>query len=248
MVYVPTQAYDGNYRSANLTHIQDYVGRDFFHVVKGMPYVNITKINLDSYNIPRDIHDILRSDIFRYHILRENGGVWSDFDVLWLRPMSHLKDIECIGKVGMSKAGATACLRHMVSGWHNISVLISQPDHPLYSELIRTCNDLIKNKTVAFEHQEFGTSMWNKLYPNLEALNSRFPDVVGLKYETFFPYPIDNGNMDLLYLQTDLSVINDNVMCAHWFNGHRLSKEYINAPVWQECSMTELRRQYGGGR
>jgi len=69
MVYVPTQAYDGNYRSANLTHIQDYVGRDFFHVVKGMPYVNITKINLDSYNIPRDIHDILRSDIFRYHIL-----------------------------------------------------------------------------------------------------------------------------------------------------------------------------------
>ena len=34
-----------------------------------------------------------RSDIFRYHVLYNIGGVWSDFDVIWLKPMSYMSTI-----------------------------------------------------------------------------------------------------------------------------------------------------------
>ena len=45
--------------------------------------------------------------------------------------------------------------------------------------------------------------------------------------------------MERLYTKTDLSVITEDVMCVHWFNGHKLSKEYVNNNG-RKCSMTEI--------
>jgi hypothetical protein len=236
-VYIPKQP-----PGINFKYIPDYCGKDFFSNVENNSAVNIVEVDLNHYDIRLDLHNILRSDILRYHLLYEHGGVWSDFDVLWLRPMMHLSTV-----AGRSDFLATICL--FKKSHHNISILVSAPRHPFYKFIIDNCN-LTQNflKGVP-DHQEYGTRMWNRIFPDLTGndILTKYPSIVNLEYSTFFPYSI--FEMGRLYNLTDLSVITDNVMCVHWFNGHVLSKKYVNNEEYAKpCSMTELIKLTGYGQ
>ena len=165
--------------------------------------------------------------------------MWSDFDVIWLKPMDHLSKI-----TERSDFGATICPLKKIH--HNISILVSVPQHPLYKFVIDKCNSIQASLKSKPDHQEFGTVMWNRIFPDLSGASilEDYLDVVCLEYFTFFPYSI--YKMDGLYHRTDLSVLNDKVMCVHWFNGHELSKQYVNGNGFNRgCSMTKLIEQTG---
>jgi len=235
-LYMPIQEYSGN---AN--YVPDYTGEDYFPLVTQLDYVNIKMIDLNDYGISPDLHNILRSDILRYHMLYNFGGVWSDFDVLWLRPMEHLPKI-----VGHSDFNVTICMfdgdKVHSQYHHNISILVSSPKHPFYRTIIDRCNYIqshFLNELKGTGHQAYGTVLWNEMLPEVADLLDIYPDMVKLDYATFFPYSI--FEMGRLYNQIDLSVLNDRVMCVHWFNGHTLSKDYINNnKLTTNCSMTTI--------
>jgi hypothetical protein len=233
-VYVPMQHYAGC-----KTYVPDYIGKDYFPLIERMPFVSVIAINLELYGINLGLHDILRSDIFRYKILYDKGGVWSDFDVIWLKPMSYMGKIQSFGNVSIDDMDACVCMYKTTEPHHNISIMISRPGSEFIKSLIDETDKLQAAMPDELDHQLFGTNMLDRLYPTLHSITSRFNDVVGLKYETFYPYSI--FDMNRLWLRSDLSVINDNVMCVHWFNGHRLSKDYINdhSPIL-DCSMRAI--------
>jgi len=228
-VYVPKERYIGND-----SYVPDYTGEDYFWMVSHNPYIKLITVDLEDYGIKDDLHDILRSDILRYHLLYNEGGVWSDFDVVWLKPMSYLSEI-----AGRDDFGGTICT--FMGAFYNISILVSAPQHPFYKLLIDECNTIQDTFEGKPDHQEYGTAMWNRMFPDLtgESLLKDYPDLVNLEYATFFPYSI--YNMPALYNRIDFSVLNDKVMCVHWFNGHELSKQYVNNNgLDRKCSMTGI--------
>jgi len=233
-VYTPLQKYTGK-----ASYIPDYKGKDYFYLIENMPYVKIIDIDISTYGIKRDLHDILRSDIFRYHVLYKEGGLWIDFDIVWLKPMSHVYNIDYIGNVDIKDAGANVRLYKMTTGHFNIGVLFSVPGHSLYKALINKTEEVqLRNK---FPHQAFGVVMWKELYDTLDDVIKAHPDVVGLPYELSAPYGI--FDLKRLYKQNDLSVITNNVLGVHWFNGHRLGKQYVNGKKYP-CSLTTLLQQH----
>jgi hypothetical protein len=234
MLYVPTQSYKGND-----AYIPDYTGRDYFDMVKRLKFVDVVEVDLSKYSIRPDIHDILRSDIFRYKKLYECGGVWSDFDVIWLKPITDLLTVDYIGHP-INDLKSTVCRLKMVKDFNNISVLVSVKKHSLYEALIKETDERQKDKT-KLEHQHFGTSMFDAMYPTFASTLKDHPTVTGLKYETFFPYSI--YNMNALYHEDDLHYITKNTLGVHWFNGHKLSKEYVNDQYKCKCSMTTILKQ-----
>jgi hypothetical protein len=243
-VYTPLQNY-----TRNAHYIPDYTGKDYFQSVVEMDYVKMVEIDIHKYGIDSDLHNILRSDIFRYHILYECGGMWADFDVVWLKPISHMNNINCVGNIPIKEMGATACLLNMTHGHHNIGVLFSVPQHALYKALIAKSIE-IQNRHVdrdKYDHQAFGVWMWGQLYATLQDVISTHPDVVGIPYNTFAPYSI--FNMGQLYYQNDVSPLNDNnVIGLHWFNGHVYSKQYINNRLFDKgyvCSLTTVLKNLG---
>jgi hypothetical protein len=234
-VYVPKQAYTGK-----PTYIPDYTGKDFFGRVENNSLVNIIEVDLKDYCIDIGLHNILRSDILRYRLLYDNGGVWSDFDVVWLKPISYLSTI-----VGHNNFNATMCVFEKGTKHHNISILVSSQGHPFYKVIIDKCCCIQDSCKVVPDHQEYGTKMWNDLFPDMDKLLESYSDMAKLEYYTFFPYSI--FDMDRLYNKIDLSVITDKVMCVHWFNGHTLSKKYVNENNFnKKCSMSELIKLIGG--
>lgn len=229
-VYIPKQVYVGDSK-----YIPDYVGEDFFWRVESNPIINIIEVDLDDYGIRTDLHNILRSDILRYHLLYDIGGLWSDFDVIWLKPIEALSSIATT-----SDFNVALCLYENGNTFHhNISILLSTQFHPFYKEIIDQCNFIQYSLHRKPEHQEYGTTMFNELYPSTDLLLSKYKDMVKLKYNTFFPYSI--FEMERLYKTTDLSVLTDDVVCVHWFNGHTLSKEYVNTGgINRVCSMSAI--------
>ena len=237
-VYVPIQPY---VISAD-KYVPDYTGKDYFYLVTELPYVRIKEIDMLDYGIDPKIHNILQSDIFRYKILYEFGGVWSDFDILWLKSMKYLSKVSVVGKIAINRMEASICYYNVGKQRHtNISVLISVPGHPLYKKLIEETERIQKenqdrNKLL---HQEFGTNLLDNLWPNIGDTEKQFTNVSILPYKTFYPYSI--YELDVLYKQVQLKKIEPDVLCIHWFNGHRLSKEYINAEIPNpDCSMTKI--------
>jgi len=236
-VYTPIQEY-----TSNEHYVLDYKGKDFFHLIKKMDYVNIKGIDITNYNISNDIHNILRSDIFRCHILYEQGGMWSDFDVIWLKPISHMNNIKHVGNI--QEMGASIHFYNTTEGHIGVGILFSTPKHDLYRVLIDKTIGVMKRKKHL--HQDFGSVMWSEVYKTLEIALKSHPDLVSIPYETFAPYGI--WNLDSLYNKVKLSLINDNVIGLHWFNGHKLSKNYINRNLFSKgsrCSMTSILTELG---
>lgn len=226
-VYVPIQSYEGKN-----TYIPDYIGEDFFPRVENNPTVNIIEIDLNDFCIRKDLHNILRSDILRYRLLYDQGGVWSDFDILWLKPITYLSEIA-------NRDFDTIVCTHDKHMHYNIGVLMSSMLHPFYKILIDKCNAIQRVANAKPNHQEYGVVMWQSLFPKVATMLKTYPDMVKIDYPVFYPYSIHE--MGRLYTLLDLSVINKNTMCIHWFNGHELSKRYVNGkPIYVNCSMTKI--------
>jgi len=220
-VYTPKQVYTGDSK-----YIPDYTGPDYFHE---LPYVNIIEIDLKNYSIDPTLHDILRSDILRYHLLYDHGGVWSDFDVLWLNPIENLSEKEF---------NVTICSYNSPNGklHYPIGILISVPTHSFYKTIINKCNLMQKGDRVG--HQRYGSSMLSNLFPSINKTLKKYPDMIKIEYSKFYPYPLHD--IKTLWDATNESLITSKVMCIHWFNGHKLSKQYINNNLVENCSMTSI--------
>lgn len=237
-VYTAKQSYTGKAK-----YIPDYKGKDYFPDLKELNYVTMNNIDLNDYGINRELHGILRSDIFRYHILYNVGGVYSDFDVLWIKSMEHFSNIEYHGNTQIEEVTDVVSFIHGESGGHSIGIMIHARNTPYMASIIET----VKSVKPPYKHETFGSVMLSANYPTLDSLQ-KFGNVIGAHFETYYPYNIHPPNVTIqkLYSGVDLSYINNNVMCVHWYNGRIESKNYVNNNGYaRNCSMTTLLKNEG---
>ena len=236
IVYLTKQPYK---ELGQNTYVPDYVAKDYFDLIRELDYVEIKEIDLIKEEINMNIPAIQSSDIFRRKILHKYGGVYSDFDTIWIKPMSDFVNIDCIGDA--SDFETIVCLYEFTHGFPNVSNLISELGSPYIQSLL----DAEKDVLPPYGHLAFGTAMLQNVYPTLESAIEKFPRLLAIKYETFYPYSI--YKMHQLYFETDLTPLDSkNVMCIHWFNGTTESKDYINKEDYnRDCSMTAIIKKEG---
>lgn len=237
IVHVPNKGYDGG---MHFNFIPDYRGQDYFGTITSLDYVRINVIDLDQFNVRKDVHGILRSDIFRYYILYNEGGVWSDFDVIWLKPVEYFSNIKYFGDVAPKDISAVVSFITGVDGGHSIGVLMHSKEDPYIGSVM----ELSRQVKPPFSHEVFGSVMLNRAYPTLDSIRCKFPNTVGACFEAYYPYNIHPPNKTIqnLYKGVHLEPLsNDNVLCLHWYNGHVLSKDYVNNKnINVDCTMTAL--------
>jgi hypothetical protein len=205
------------------TYIPSYTGRDYFPIIE--PFVEFKEVDLVKEGVSLDMCAILATDNLRRKALYNEGGVYSDFDVLWLKPMRIFpyENFEC-----------TVCFYKEGTGHHSVGVTVAERGSGYLKSLIGEY-DKVK---FPYKHQAFGSDIDNVKYPNLAYVNKLFPRVCGVPYNVFYPYDI--YDLERLYLLNDLTPLK-NAVCLHWFNGHKLTKEYINENKYdRNCSMTTI--------
>ena len=215
-------------------YVREYRGKDYFNEIASLGYVTVEDVDIMAYGLPRDAPSIIGTDIYRTNVLYERGGVYSDHDVVWLKPMSEIVNVDHIGNINDFEA--TVCYYKYTHAHNNLSIMISEKGSPYMKSLI----DHQLRVRPPYSDQCYSAELLNRVYPTWEAVVSKYPRMTALKYETFYPY--DTYDLSPLFIGKDLTAIdNKNVMCVHWFAGNPLSQAYSTTEDFnRDCAMTEL--------
>lgn len=220
------------------TYTRTYTGPDYFHLIANLDYVEIREIDIRDYDLPTDASTVLATDLFRMRILYREGGVYSDHDVIWLKPMSVFNGIEHLGN--MKDFDCMACYYGYTTGHHNVSIMMAEKGSRFLKTIIDAQN-IVRGK---YTDQCWSAELFNRMFPSWDVLKNQFPRMLAVKYETFYPY--STFDLSPLFKQDDLSVLNDNVMAVHWFAGNILSNEFMNEDsLTRSCSITTILKNEG---
>lgn len=210
-LYVPTVPVDslpitwstGEHKLSHSTKVpKDYTSR-----VGGL-HIDIIKTDFSATVVPKDLGPISESDFLRWNLLSTVGGLWSDMDILYFRPMSDI-DVAWIwnSDIAVCFDGKDWLIGFMMS---NI-----QPNRLL--ELLVREAVIVYDKA---DYQSIGSHLFRKLFPNLDVLRAAFPDMSILNLPMEIVYPLDWQTIAYAWERDDLSLIKKvRTIGVHWYAG-----------------------------
>jgi len=197
-----------------------YIGDDFSDKLQSM--CEYKEIDLRNIGLPYHLHEIQRSDYVRCYLLYEYGGVWSDIDFLFIRPIDKL--LENDFNYTISYQGF----------WSN-GFIISRPKQQVMIDLMQ---EIIRRIRVNHkdDYQSLGTRVYANLFKNYETMVLKYPNdkIYNLPSQIVYPYSPETDydgvySTDIermFYGNTDKTT--NETIGFHWFNGHPLAKKYQN--------------------
>lgn len=223
-VYSSKSKYEGKVTWKTHEQQDAYTGIDYFPMFKRLPYVNFVTVNFDDYNIQNDIPETYKSDLLRWHLLLNTGGLWSDLDILYTKPISALVVPSAV-ELTVSKF-VLSNLRE----FHIIGFYLTVPNHPFFKKIVDNAPSYLRLDN----YQSVGSSLLNTLYPTYkeiqEVSDGRPYAMIGL--DVVYSYPpfdeIGQNQLPSLFMKKDLSRITKNTIGLHWYNGHAMAKQFNN--------------------
>lgn len=184
---------------------------DDIHRLKELPNVEFKIVDFDKeFNTSKPISSIYKSDILRIIKLYEHGGMWIDFDILFLKklPESILKLPQ--NNIGIFEYGNVLPIGFIVSNKGNI----------LLQHLLNLARSILENAEYE-NYQKFGTFIWTPL-KNIPEFKQHITI-----YPTHYIYPyLWNEGEEMYY--SNIDKIKEDTYGIHWYNGAVVTKKYIN--------------------
>ena len=223
--------------------------QDFFAYTKTDTYFNkLEELNItikpvvfpDSHvNIVKNMDPVYRSDIFRYYKLYEEGGFYSDMDVLFFRPMDNLYNDLVENE---SDTLFFQEIDHTAIGFLGSSV-----DNDFYKKLFNNINTVR-----GFEYQSFGVVYINNLYKShpgrptvIQKINTTHPHLKVYNLPKYVVYNHDSNHIIEMYNRGfDISEWHEKSIGYHWYGGHAKSQEYNN--ILNENNYDEYQTAFSG--
>ena len=198
------------------------VQQDYFDQLAQLP-VTVIPHDFARYKFDNQAHEVHKSDFLRWKLLGKHGGVWSDIDILYVRPMHQLLE-NCaeFGKVD------TALCPLLPPGKHTIGFLMSSPNNKFFQSLSRRARAAYDPET----YQCMGSNLINQRFQSLDHFQRQFKQNNFVFLDKSCVYVIDSKSIEKFYQTPDAGILkkfnNKKVIGFHWFAGHPLSQELEN--------------------
>ena len=200
---------------------QSKIDKDYFDELTNLD-VEIIKQDF-SEDFDNNAHEVHKCDFLRWKILAEEGGVWSDIDILYVKPMESL--VENVEVEYQQSIHAFLCC--FKKSKHAIGFLMSAGNNPLYKKLY----EMAKEAYDETQYQCIGSKLIDNNYHSQvkvrkefgREMNVYFIDptcVYSLQEESipaFFSTPTEDM-IDLIYAP--------GIIGFHWYAGHPLAQEF----------------------
>ena len=180
-----------------------------------LSYVNI--INIDQVISELKINDkncVHQSDIIRVYYLYKYGGIWSDFDIIYIKNIEELF-------INKSKPTIFQC-RDQKTGniYYPVGFFISNPQTYLFEQLHKKQKDLVQSNNFK-EYQTYGSELLKSML-NTNNFKQHY-DNYGKEYYLYFAWNELNELFNKLHIK-----FHKNTFGIHWFNGSILAKRFID--------------------
>lgn len=183
--------------------------KDFTSELMELP---ITKIEVDFtvHGFDNGMPEVHKSDFIRLHQLSTDGGVWSDMDILYFKPMSDLyfntpghKDIK------------TFYCNHNYG--HSIGFLMSSENNEFFAKLA----EYSLQNYYPGNYQSIGAHIWNRYFCNESSINQLTP---AMNISMDVVYAHDATHLDKIINGNETRFTSESIG-IHWYAG---------APEWSD--------------
>jgi glycosyltransferase involved in cell wall biosynthesis len=175
----------------------------------------INKIRFDFKSIGvQNIPAAMKADFMKWYILSTVGGLMSDMDIFYLKPMTEFYK----NKLEYQNTTTFTCLNN---GYHSIGFLMASQNNVFYKNIFNYAKNSINLK----DYQSIGSNLFGKF--GLNDFN-KFKTSTIENIDMATVYPIDSKNIDLIFNSNNYHMIQKNTIGLHWYAGHKLAAKYIN--------------------
>ena len=185
--------------------------------------VDIVLHDFGRYRFRNQAHEVHKSDFLRWRLLAQSGGVWSDIDILYTRPMTDL--VENLSS--NADVDTVLCpLKPPVK--HTVGFLLSSANNNFFKYIGKQA----KKQYDPNVYQCMGSDLINQGFKTFESFGEQFPTNKFLFLNRNCVYSVTSKTIGLFYQKTNANVIakinSKSVLGFHWFAGHPQSQIFEN--------------------
>jgi len=174
------------------------------------PTIRLIPIDFENeYTIKNDISVVYKADFIRIAKLYEHGGLWFDFDVLFVRPLPAFL-FETVRDMYVFTYGGT-----IPTGF-----ILSTPKNKYITELYNVAKEDIHNTRGYY--QSIGPDLWKYVLLNIP---QPIDTITTLANEIAYPYMCNDYHE---FFNSTNDKVKANTICIHWYNGSNEAKDFIN--------------------
>lgn len=231
------------------THEQkeEYIGKNYFDHLRTISNVFIHKINFDLLPFKyKNASEVIKSDYFRLYILNKYGGLWSDFDIIYI---NNIEEYYSNKKHIIQKN----MIVYKYNNVYPVGLFLSNKNNSFLNCVLKN----IHNFYLPENYQCLGTIMFKNIFHNpIYKLIFANINIKELCLDDANIYlPIKFNETDKLYNDNTIKASyyenNKDIIGIHWFNGSSESKKYCNnldllklKSQTHSCLVDELVKQY----
>jgi|14BtaG_2_1085337.scaffolds.fasta_scaffold01061_2 glycosyltransferase involved in cell wall biosynthesis len=199
---------------------KDYLSeKDYFSELKKMP-IKITKVDFPEH-IKR-LGEAQKSDYLRWRLLYKEGGLWSDMDIIYHRPMTDIY----LNNENNSTIDNTISIIPDTFNSHQIGFYLSSPKNSMFKELCL----LSSEKRNVDLYQDLGCYLLNKYLRSQKQIEEKF-NVKTINIKQSVVYKLNHQNLDQIYSQDTFNknyIDDEETIGIHWYGGAEISQQYNN--------------------
>lgn len=198
-----------------------YQGDDYFNKLSEIKNVKLIEIK---FNKEIDcLSEVHKSDLLRLELLASIGGVWSDFDIFYLQPITKLFFNQ------QKQTKDTLICYNVVQHYHSIGFLMSGGNNKFYAKLKDLALYNIKDIN-SLQYQNIGRDLYNYFFrydakKTLDFSIKYNVKIGNIPFNTIYPFQWNQIN--LIFGNQELSLPEDTIG-IHWFAGSNKTSKYEN--------------------
>ena len=197
--------------------------RNYRPLLGAIPNLRIRKHPSDGF--PPHLSQVHRSDLLRWALLANEGGVWSDMDIAWLRPLSDLR---------LPDATSAVLCYSLLPDFltHSIGFLASTAGAWPFTDMMQRSIEIASSASSAEEYQMLGCQLLMKVAP----LGRHLPrGVYNLPIDVVYPYSW--VTIQRFLATAEQLATTPNTIGIHWYAGNRLAT-HLAAELTHDAILT----------
>ncbi|MEN6569001.1 MAG: glycosyltransferase [Rikenellaceae bacterium] len=167
-------------------------------------------IDFDSLGIHQNMAEVHKNDYIRIHSLALYGGVWSDTDIIYFKPMTDI----CINTEENKSKETYVCI-----GDYGHSTGLNMATEG--SQFFEYLSGLLKREYNPKNYQCWGPDMFNKYYRKFENI----PNAVNIPMDVIYAHNCHNVAE---LLENSQPRFTENSIGCHWYGGNSIWGKFMN--------------------
>jgi hypothetical protein len=185
---------------------------DFLPKLMSLP-IQKTAVDFNVIGFRNDVTENFKSDYLRAYTLSTIGGVWSDMDIIYFKPINNL----IVNDPKNKNIETFVC----ISGYgHSNGFLMSIQGNKFYEKILSLsiCNF---NQSL---YQAIGPTLYNRYYRDIKLINELAP-TVNMEMNTVYSH---NAGQIFEFLSNSSPRFTEGSIGSHWYAGHPQWGNFIN--------------------